>query len=252
MTSMTIVSRSSVMWILGLALCAGMAWAEPPGQPAPGGGAAVKTAKAKGASAQAPEARTGTMAMRDEAYWERRLQSQRHRLEGIGLTDAQRREIDALPARQAAWYRENGPRLDALRDEIREAQKANDQASLTKLGAERQRLVEQRPTMDSILTDGQRVRMYQQGRKQAEAAAKARAAGGGKRKSKRAAEIKALRKQMVEARDAGDMDRVKELQAELRALRRPGKKGESDDEASDDPTDASVSAKAGGKGSGGR
>jgi hypothetical protein len=152
-----------------------------------------------------------------------RLQAgRRARLEGLDLTDAQRRAIDELPDRRAAWHAEHRERLDAIRDRLVLARADGDLQTVKELTDERQQIFATRPGLDDILTLEQQQLLRASGPKGAGAAKRGAGTGPARARGKAPAhspEMLALQAQMREARLSGDVERVKELQTQIRMLK---------------------------------
>lgn len=132
--------------------------------------------------------------------------AQQEKLESLSLTDEQKSQIAALPESQAAWRKENEEKLTSLREQLQAARESGDMEQIRALAKQRKQIVETRPGYGQILTAEQRRELQAVGR------------GKGKGKSRPPAseEVRALRREIAEARSDGDAERVAELQQQLR------------------------------------
>jgi hypothetical protein len=148
--------------------------------------------------------------------------TQRTRLEALDLTDAQKRAIDELPERREAWRAEHQQRLDEIRDRLVLARADGDLQTVKELTDERQQIFATRPGLNDILTLEQQQQLRATGGKRAGGAKGGPGADPARARGKaptHSPEMLALQAQMREARLAGDVERVKELQTQMRMLK---------------------------------
>lgn len=185
---------------------------------------AGKAAPAKPPKRDPKEANAAARKQYEEGQ-KRRAAEQLARLEALDLSDEQRRAVEDLPKHQDEWQAEHRAQLESIRDRLQVARADGDMESVKALTAERQALVAGRPKLADILTVEQMKQFSQSG---ASARRPAPAAGGPPPNPNAAQhrpaqpvspEIQALQKEMHEARLAGDVERVKELQLQMRMIK---------------------------------
>lgn len=201
------------------------ATAAAPGTPASETGAASDgTRSAADAEFAADEARRdaeGAEQARIRAEERARLSADKaratrlERLASLDLSDTQKNAIADLPAAQKAWQKAHSAELDSIREGVAAAWAQDDAKTVQRLSAERKRLSATRPSLNRILSREQQKQL------RAEQAKTARANRSQRREARPPAPaVTEMRRQIAEAKRAGDVERAAELETKLQQLKR--------------------------------
>lgn len=143
-------------------------------------------------------------------------------VEALDLTEEQRKQIEELPAAQAAWRNESSAKFKELATQLQTAKRQGDRVLENELREERLELSRSRPSIAQILTQEQKLELEKKRlarrqervkmKREREAGRQAIVAGWAGKVEPR---IRAVRKQLAEAEASGNEEEVARLQARL-------------------------------------